>query len=49
MDILAEKLDEKLRQWRAETADQVRQRVTKIIQWADSYSVHLNTSLRECK
>jgi hypothetical protein len=44
MDVLAEKLDEKLRQWRAETADQVRQRVTEIIQLADSNSVDLARS-----
>ena len=35
MDALAEELDAKLRQWQPETAEQVRQSVTKIIDLAD--------------
>jgi hypothetical protein len=35
MDALAERLDDKLRQWRPETADQVRQRISEIIEAAD--------------
>ncbi len=35
MDALAEQLDAKLRQWQPETAEQVRQCVTEIIDLAD--------------
>ncbi len=35
MDVLAEKLDAKLREWKPNTAAQVRQRVTEIINLAD--------------
>ncbi len=35
MDILAEKLDEKLRQWNPETAAEVRERVAEVIELAD--------------
>jgi len=35
MDILAERLDKKLREWKPNTAAQVRQRVTEIIDLAD--------------
>jgi exonuclease V gamma subunit len=35
MDTLAEKLDRKLRQWQPEVADQVRQRISEIINMAD--------------
>jgi hypothetical protein len=35
MDILAERLDAKLRQWKPEVAEQVRQRVGEIIELAD--------------
>lgn len=35
MDAVIEKLDEKLRHWRPETADQVRQCVLEIIDTAD--------------
>jgi hypothetical protein len=35
MDIVVEKLDHKLREWRPETAAQVRQRVSEIIALAD--------------
>lgn len=35
MDVLAEKLDTKLRQWTPETAEQVQQRVAEIIALAD--------------
>ena len=35
MDALAEMLDTKLRTWKPETADQVRARVSEVIQLAD--------------
>ena len=35
VDILAETLDTKLRQWKPDTAEQVRQRVAEIIDLAD--------------
>jgi len=35
MDALAERLDEKLRQWKPETAAEVRKRVTEVIEVAD--------------
>ena len=35
MDALAEKLDAKLREWKPETAAQVRQRVAEVIDLAD--------------
>jgi hypothetical protein len=35
MDALAEKLDEKLRQWAPETAAEVRERVAEVIELAD--------------
>lgn len=35
MDSLAEKLDAKLREWKPETAAQVRQRVAEVIDLAD--------------
>ncbi len=35
MDVLAERLDTKLREWKRETAEQVRQRVAEIIEVAD--------------
>lgn len=35
MDTLAERLDEKLRQWEPEVAEQVRQRIAEIIKLAD--------------
>ena len=35
MDALSEKLDTKLREWKPETADQVRERVAEIIEVAD--------------
>jgi hypothetical protein len=35
MDVLAERLDTKLRNWKPEVADQVRQRVAEIIELAD--------------
>jgi hypothetical protein len=35
MDTLAEKLDEKLRQWKPETAAAVRERVAEVIELAD--------------
>jgi hypothetical protein len=41
MDALAERLDAKLRQWRPETADQVRQRIVEIIELADQNALDL--------
>ncbi len=35
MDALAEKLDEKLRQWKPETAAKVRERIAEVIELAD--------------
>ena len=35
MDAIADKLDRKLRSWKAETANQVRRYVTQIIELAD--------------
>ena len=35
MDALAQRLDEKLRRWQPETSQEVRQRVTEIIDLAD--------------
>ena len=35
MDALAEELDAKLREWKPETADQVRRRVAEVIELAD--------------
>ena len=35
MDIVAERLDMKLHEWNAETAEEVRQRVVEIIECAD--------------
>ena len=35
MDILAERLDERLREWSPETAEQVRRQVVEIIELAD--------------
>jgi len=35
MDVLAERLDQKLREWSPETADQVRNQVVEIIELAD--------------
>lgn len=36
MDVLAEKLDKKLRTWKPETATEVRERVAEVIELADS-------------
>ena len=41
MDALAERLDTKLREWKAETADQVRERVTEIMEVADQDALDL--------
>ncbi|HZZ28886.1 MAG TPA: hypothetical protein VFE46_12865 [Pirellulales bacterium] len=46
MDVIAAKLDEKLRQWRPDTAEQVRQQVAEIMQWADSNAVDVARSRR---
>jgi len=44
MDILAEKLDTKLRTWKPETAAQVRERVAEVIELADSDVLDLRQS-----
>jgi hypothetical protein len=41
MDVLAERLDTRLREWKRETADQVRQRVAEIIETADQDGLDL--------
>ena len=41
MDVLAEKLDEKLHEWQPETAEQVKQRVSEIIDLADQNALDL--------
>ncbi len=44
MDALAEKLDSKLRIWRPETADEVRERVAEVIELADHDALDLMRS-----
>ena len=44
MDALAERLDTKLREWEPKTADQVRQRVTEIMELADHGSLDVMRS-----
>ena len=41
MDAIAEKLDERLRKWKAETANDVRQRIAEIIELADQDALDL--------
>lgn len=44
MDALAEKLDSKLRIWKPETAAEVRERVTEVIELADGDALDLMRS-----
>jgi hypothetical protein len=44
MDSLAERLDTKLRTWKPETAAQVRERVTEVIELADDDVLDLRQS-----
>jgi len=44
MDALAERLDARLREWRPETADQVRRRVAELIEVADHDAPDLSRS-----
>ncbi len=44
MDALAERLDARLREWRPETADQVRRRVAELIEVADQDALDLSRS-----
>lgn len=44
MDALLERLDTKLRQWKVETAEDVRQRLVEIIDWADRDALDLARS-----
>jgi hypothetical protein len=46
MDAIAERLDAKLREWKPETATQVRQRVVEIIALADQEVLDLLRSRR---
>ena len=48
MDALAEKLDTKLRTWKAETAAQVRERVAEVIELADENALDMVRS-RSCE
>jgi len=41
MDALLEKLDTKLREWKPDTADEVRQRVAEIMELADQDALDL--------
>jgi hypothetical protein len=45
MDILAEKLDKKLREWKPNTASQVRQQIMEIIDLADHDTLDILTLL----
>lgn len=44
MDALAERLDARLRQWKRDTAEQVRQRVAEIIDLADQDALDVSRS-----
>ena len=44
MDILAERLDVKLREWKPNTSALVRRRVTEIIDFADHDTLHIMQS-----
>lgn len=44
MDLLAEKLDTKLREWRPETAAEARYRINEMIEMADSDLLDLGRS-----
>ena len=44
MDALAERLDARLRQWKRDTAEQVRQRVAEIIDLADRDALDVSRS-----
>jgi len=44
MDALAEKLDDRLRHWKPETAAEVRERISEIIDLADEGSLDLARS-----
>jgi hypothetical protein len=44
MDALAERLDARLREWKPETADQVRRRVAELIEVADQDALDLSRS-----
>lgn len=44
MDTLAERLDEKLREWKPEIAEQVRQQIIEIIELADQDALDLMRS-----
>jgi hypothetical protein len=44
MDALAERLDAKLREWKPETAEQVRRRVSEVIEAADQDAMDLSRS-----
>ena len=44
MEALVERLDSRLREWAPETAEQVRQRVAELIEWADHGALDLMRS-----
>lgn len=44
MDALAKQLDDKLRKWQPETADEVRQRIAEIIELADQGVLDISRS-----
>jgi len=44
MDIVAERLDAKLKQWKPDTAEQVKQRVVEIIDLADQDALDIMRS-----
>jgi ribose 1,5-bisphosphokinase PhnN len=44
MDVLAERLDERLREWRPEIAAEARQRINEVIEMADSNLLDLGRS-----
>ena len=44
MEALVERLDSRLREWAPETAEQVRQRVAELIEWADHRALDLMRS-----
>jgi len=44
MDVLLEKLDTKIREWNAETVEEVRERVAEIIELADENALDLSRS-----
>ena len=44
MDVLAEKLDARLREWKPETAAEARERITEVIELADHHVLDIARS-----